>query len=163
MLKAMRFAALALLLLAAAPARAQMFTWTDADGVEHFSSEPPKEGAKVKNRKVERPDIRPIVFKKAGQALPARAKSLQPVKPQAAGEAPRVELYATSWCPVCRQARQYFADRSIAYVEYDVEKDEDAAARFNALGGGGVPIIRVGAATFKGFSREALDVFLARR
>lgn len=53
-------------------------------------------------------------------------------------------MYTTSWCPYCRQAREYFRDNGIPFVEYDIEKDAAARRRYDALGGRGVPVILVG-------------------
>jgi glutaredoxin len=39
----------------------------------------------------------------------------------------QIEMYATSWCPSCRRAREYLDDNQISYTEYDI--DEDAAAK----------------------------------
>lgn len=158
-----------LLLLAAAPAGAQMYTWTDEKGVEHFSSKPPKDPQAAKKAKEQRPDTRPIVFKKAGAA--GKAAPTAPAKPapqtaqpaQAAPAAAKVELYATSWCPACRQTRAYFESKGVAYTEYDIESDEAAAARFAGYGGNGVPLIVSGESVVRGFSVPALDALLARK
>ncbi|MDX6769516.1 MAG: glutaredoxin domain-containing protein [Elusimicrobiota bacterium] len=86
-------------------------------------------------------------------------KSCAPrVKPAA-----RVELYATSWCPACRAAREYFGDKGVAFEEYDVEKDPQAGQRFLALGGNGVPLVVIDGTPVKGFAPKAFDALLAGR
>jgi glutaredoxin len=153
-------AALLLLLAAALPASAQMYTWTDEKGVEHFSSTPPKDPELAKKAKEQRPDTRAIVYKKKGAALPVIAP---PKKPLNAPPDGKVELYATSWCPACAQARAYFDGKGVAYVEYDIEKDADAAARFSPAGAKGVPFLHMGGSLIRGFSPAALDAALAAR
>ncbi len=39
-----------------------------------------------------------------------------------------VQLYFTSWCPDCRQARQFLDKHGIAYTEIDVDADRAASA-----------------------------------
>ena len=43
-----------------------------------------------------------------------------------------VQLYATSWCPDCRRARQFLDKHGIQYTEIDV--DADLAASDEVLG-----------------------------
>lgn len=64
----------------------------------------------------------------------------------------KVVMYATSWCPYCRQARNYFHQQGISYTEYDIERDADAKRRYQAFGGRGVPVIFVGKRRMNGFS-----------
>ena len=42
---------------------------------------------------------------------------------------PKVELYTTSCCPWCKKAKAFFRSRGIAFIEYDIEKDKEAARR----------------------------------
>lgn len=64
----------------------------------------------------------------------------------------KVVMYATSWCPYCRQARNYFHQQGISYTEYDIERDANAKRRYQAFGGRGVPVIFVGKRRMNGFS-----------
>ncbi|MBU0730310.1 MAG: hypothetical protein KKE17_02955 [Proteobacteria bacterium] len=57
-------------------------------------------------------------------------------------QAPKVEIYVTSWCPYCKKATNYFESKGIPYVAYDIEKDPEAAARKAKLDTrGGVPFV----------------------
>ncbi len=138
-----------LLLLLALPAAAQIYSWTDAAGVEHFTSEPPKDAGAKKRMKtfapVKHPTRKPVVG--APRAKPA----------------PRVELYATSWCPACRAAREYFNRKGVAFEEFDVEKDPQAGDRFTALGGNGVPLVVIDGTPVRGYSPQTFDALLAGR
>ena len=40
-----------------------------------------------------------------------------------------VILYCTQWCPSCRSARAFLKEHNIQYVEVDISKDREAAAR----------------------------------
>lgn len=86
-------------------------------------------------------------------ALPDAA--LRPA--MAAYEQPQVVMYATSWCPYCRQARNYFRAQGIPYVEHDIEKDAAARQAYKAFGGKGIPVIFVGKRRLNGFSEASFN------
>jgi glutaredoxin 3 len=54
-----------------------------------------------------------------------------------------VELYATTGCPHCAEAREDLEWRGIEFVEYDVEQDKQAYERMLQLTDGSrtVPVI----------------------
>ncbi len=91
-----------------------------------------------------------IAFSAAAGTPPARAEAT-----------PQVVMYATAWCPYCAQARAYFAQSGIAYVEHDVEKSARAREEFRRLGGRGVPLIVVGRERLNGFSEQGFEDMLA--
>lgn len=64
----------------------------------------------------------------------------------------KVVMYATSWCPYCQQARNYFREQGISYTEYDIERDAEAKQRYQGFGGRGIPVIFVGKRRMNGFS-----------
>lgn len=64
----------------------------------------------------------------------------------------QVVMYATSWCPYCQQARNYFRQQEIPYIEYDIERDAEARRAYKTFGGRGIPVIFVGKRRVNGFS-----------
>jgi glutaredoxin len=72
-------------------------------------------------------------------------------------EQQKVVMYATSWCPYCQQARNYFHQQGIPYTEYDIERDMDAKRRYQAFGGRGIPVIFVGKRRMNGFSVSSFN------
>lgn len=48
---------------------------------------------------------------------------------------PKVEIYATSWCPYCARARQLLAAKGVAIQEIDVEVDPKAREEMVARSG----------------------------
>jgi glutaredoxin len=52
------------------------------------------------------------------------------------GPRAKVVLYCTSWCPDCRRARAYLKDHNIDFVEIDVGRDREAAARLRGWANG---------------------------
>jgi glutaredoxin len=127
------------LLLCAAGASAQMFKWTDAKGVVHFSDRPPAEDIKVETKS----------FSGGGSdvALPyelARAARAHPVT-----------LYTTTDCNVCDQGRALLKQRGIPFVEKTVLTSADQQKLKDAGGAGQLPLLVVGGARQVGFETTA--------
>lgn len=92
------------------------------------------------------------------QAQPAeRAATATPTSISSkAKQSKTVIMYATSWCPYCQKAREYFAANNIHYTEYDIEKDAQALKRYQALGGRGIPFILIDELRISGFDEKRL-------
>ena len=69
-------------------------------------------------------------------------------------------MYGVPDCGYCRQARAYFADQGIDYVEYNINKSSKRLREFRRLGGRGTPLIRVDGKTIQGFNRQAIEAAL---
>jgi len=78
----------------------------------------------------------------------------------AAASQPEVVMYATAWCGYCAKARSFFQNHGIDYVEFDIERDAEAAQIYERLGGGGVPTIQVGETIVHGFNEVRLSGLL---
>jgi len=125
-----------LLLTLSPTGQAEVFKWIDAQGRVHFSDQAPAE--------VEAETVRLRIN---------TYESATVVPDGAAGQGGgKVVMYATSWCPVCKQARAYFRENRIAFTEFDVEKSEQGRRDYARLGARGVPVILVGNARMNGFS-----------
>ncbi|GAB4338760.1 MAG: glutaredoxin domain-containing protein [Desulfobulbaceae bacterium] len=132
-MKCMALASLLLILqvFLAEAASAKMYTWVDRNGVVRRTYYPPP------------PDQ--VMKKEPKQQAPASRKRSEN----------RVELYVTSWCPYCAEAKQYFRSRGIRIKVYDIEKDRSAAQRKQQLDGdGGVPFAVVNGKPISGYSPE---------
>lgn len=82
----------------------------------------------------------------------------------AAQDAPKVELYITTWCPYCQRAMKFFESRGIPFTAYDIEKDPDAARRKNQLDSRrGVPFAVVNGVPIHGFSEQAYQRALDKK
>ena len=55
----------------------------------------------------------------------------------------RVVMYATEWCPYCEKTRAFFRKHGISYTEKDIEKDPLALRELDAKAGpkAGVPVL----------------------
>jgi glutaredoxin len=74
---------------------------------------------------------------------------------------PKVELYTTSWCYYCKEARNFLRSRGIPFKEYDIERDKKAAARKARLDKQkGVPFAVINGRGIHGFSAEAYERLL---
>lgn len=73
-----------------------------------------------------------------------------------------VELFVTSWCPVCKETISYLNIKGIPYVAHDIDADQQANRRFHELGGHGVPLVVIGNNKISGFSPEMIDFYTGR-
>ena len=67
-----------------------------------------------------------------------------------------VVLYATEWCGYCKLTRRFLDQKGIPYKEFDIEKDAVARKDYEALGGGGIPIIDVNGTLIRGYDPDAI-------
>jgi len=74
--------------------------------------------------------------------------------PAASAEPGEVVLYATEWCGYCAKTRELLADMGVDYVEYDIEASDEGRRQFEALGGRGVPVLKVGDDVVYGYNRK---------
>lgn len=72
----------------------------------------------------------------------------------------KISVYSTVWCPHCRDAKKYLADRGFAFEVRDIEKDPMADMEYRALHGRGVPLVVIDGTPVTGFVPEAFDRLL---
>ncbi len=118
-------------------ASAKIYQWKDENGKMHFSDKPPRQ-AQDKNIKVK------TLKDSSYRVSDANASA-------------RVILYSTDWCGHCKRAKRYFKKHGIAFVEYDIEKDQAAKKRYDQFQGRGVPLILVGKKHMRGFSQKGFE------
>jgi glutaredoxin len=138
--------------LAATAAAAQVYKWTDPSGKVHYGDRPP-EDAKKQELAIRIPSYDGPV-EVTDWAAVLRRKSPSAPAPQSRGG---ITMYATDWCPHCRNARKYFEARGIAFTEINVETSESGRKEYQALGGKGVPLIVVGDKLMRGFSPQRFE------
>ena len=86
-----------------------------------------------------------VIF--AGSAAVAANSPQSLLKPATvhATNYPKIVLYSTSWCPHCKQAKEYLTRNNIPFINRDVELDsaamEDLTGKYRSLG---VPVIVIG-------------------
>ena len=73
----------------------------------------------------------------------------------------KVEIFVADWCPHCRALEKHLKSQNISYTRYDVEHNSRGIKEYQALGGGGIPIIRIdGSNVLRGFDPSALSAAL---
>lgn len=142
---------------------AEIYKWIDAEGNVHFS-----------DKKSATENARPVQLKSGinsynssslptfeyrrdkAQKTPAGRQKLPRLRPR------QVIMYSTEWCGFCKKAKDYFRQKGIAFSERDIEKSAQAKKEYQALGGGGIPLILVGnkqgTRKLSGFSTARFDV-----
>jgi glutaredoxin len=128
-----------LLLLGAAGAGAQMYKWTDAKGVVHYSDQPPAGNTKVETK-----------------AFAGGAGQVE--LPYALAEAVRgnpVVLYTTAGCKACDAGRVLLKQRGIPFSEKTVKSNDDQLKLKEAGGDGQLPLLVIGSTTRTGFEAGA--------
>jgi glutaredoxin len=148
---------------------ADMYKWVDENGIVHFSETLPDD---ADNSDI---DSLPTYTTPENSGYPQdnnssenenSDNSLNPAdtvqkKPRA--KTPKVELYTTSWCPWCKKAKAFFRSRGIAFVEYDIEKDKEAASRKAQLDRQqGVPFAVINGIGVSGYNIKAYNNALSQ-
>ncbi len=74
-----------------------------------------------------------------------------------------VTMYSGSQCADCEAARKYMNEAGIAFVEWDVDRNAEARAKYDELGAGHVlPAFDVGGTVVTGFRAAGLEEALRR-
>jgi len=141
--------------------RADIYKWVDENGTIHLSDSPPHEI--VSTGRVELvPTLEsdPQIIQPIEKQTRKTSGNTDPVAPAPritkSHKTPKVELYTTAWCVYCRKAREFFRSRGIAFIEYDIEKDENAARRKNQLTDrNGIPFAVINGKQIHGFDQGA--------
>jgi glutaredoxin-like YruB-family protein len=137
-----------------------MYKWVDANGVVHFSDGAPdgsQHGGGV--------ETRPAVSSNGAAAAPPPHAPAASENPAAAAPVPRravkVEIYSASWCGYCQQTKSYFRRQGIAFTEYDVESDKQAAQRLRRYNPrGGIPVTVIDGKVIIGYAPKAFAAAL---
>lgn len=139
---------------------ADLYKWVDDKGTVHFSDVPPE--VRNTNQPVDTiPSAPPSKWhptptpehNSRTSAVQATPSPSQPSEVQPGP--PKVELYVTSWCKYCKKARNFFLSRNLPFIEYDVEKDPQAAKRRKAIDGrSGVPLAVINGYAIIGYSEK---------
>lgn len=166
----MRFA-LAFLLMLAMPALAEVYTWRDEQGVVHYSDQKPKNAVVRKvdvKANIEAEDDDKSLYRQVIDWLfKPESEKAETTKSQSVDKKfippPKVEMYATEWCGYCAKARQFFHANQIAYVEYDIERNAEARARYDAFKGRAIPIIFIDGQRINGFNQSYIEKVLKER
>lgn len=68
-----------------------------------------------------------------------------------------VTIYTTPTCHFCQMAKEFFAEKSVAYTAYDVTQDASKREEMIQMTGQlGVPVIVIGDSIMVGFDRTKI-------
>jgi glutaredoxin len=145
---------------------AELYKWVDEKGVLHFGDTPPANGKTTVEALPTRPqddvDIVPTI-PEPRQPKKATRQPQTHAKKSALCENSEVELYTTSWCSYCQKAREFFDERGVVFIEYDIETDQDAAQQKQELDGlPGVPFALINGQPVHGFLPSAYEKALTQ-
>jgi glutaredoxin len=97
----------------------------------------------------------------AASVLTSQPPGTQPAtEPEA-----EVTLYCTPWCPDCPEARRYFKQHDIPFVEIDISRDRIAAARVRGWADGNetTPTINIRGQIMVTFDQAKVEKALGKR
>lgn len=69
----------------------------------------------------------------------------------------KVVVYGTTTCPFCAKAREYLAEKKVAYSDFNVDQSEAAQKKYKTLNVKAVPAILIGDRMITGFRPDAID------
>jgi glutaredoxin len=148
--------------LFAGTAQGEIYRYTDSKGSLHFVDDISKVPAKYRKQLQQAGSSGDISIVDAGPA-PSPRKPEEPLTRKSlffSGNT--VELYRTSWCGYCKKMERFLKEKGISYVAYDIEQDSNAARTFREMGGGGVPVVRIGSNVIRGYNPDAVLSCLGR-
>ena len=75
-----------------------------------------------------------------------------------------VIIYSTPTCTYCNAAKDFFKEKGVAYVEYNVASDlERRKEMIDKTGQMGVPVIMIGGEAIVGFDQDKIVELLAAK
>ena len=132
------------------PAGADVASFKDDKGVTHFVDNENKVPEKYREQLKNQKELPPISRTKSG-----RDKIFEKEHYSSYSNA-KVEIFVTSWCPYCRKLEDFLKAEKIDFKRYDVETSAEGKRNYEALGGGGIPIVRIGQQVIQGFDPEGI-------
>jgi glutaredoxin len=127
---------------------ADIYSWTDRNGVKHFSDDPPPKDEGVTNV------IRMKESKDESPSESSKNETQADTTKGAASTNKKVEIYVDSSAEYCIQAMAFFDQNKIPYVKHDITASDDERKRFENLNGTGVPLIFIGEDRIDGWNEE---------
>jgi glutaredoxin len=138
---------------------AEIFQYRDDKGKQHFvdSEEKIPEEFRKSNRKA-------VSLPKISRSKPGRKKLYEKTHYEnSSSSAQRVEVFVADWCGYCKALEKMLQKKSISYQRRDIEKDGKALKDYKSLGGGGIPITRIGKKVFRGYAPESILTALGKK
>jgi len=153
---------LAVLLAASAAAAGTVYKSTAPDGSIVYSDHPPADGKIDKTISFDDLPSSPVPPPPQGMFSGRSTQVTHPAVAKPPSNT-KVTLYVASWCPYCRRAKAWLAQRQIPYEEIDIESEIGSMEFQVEARGGGIPYLVSGSRHIRGFKEEGYDAFFASR
>lgn len=70
----------------------------------------------------------------------------------------KITIYSTPTCHYCDLAKDYFQEKGLSYICYDVKNDIEKRKEMVEISGQmGVPVIKIGKKILTGFNQDAIE------
>lgn len=140
-----------------------MYSWTDENGVRHFSNSPPEKNTHETRQTEEyvshkNEDIEPNIKDTRTPKSTFKENQKEKIKTnrQKKNKSKEVIIYTTASCGYCQRAMAFLNKHGVKYTEYDVRASEKALKEFKRLNGRGVPLILIGDTRITGFNKSVM-------
>ena len=143
------------LLLTSNFAWGDVFQFVDEGGKKHFVDKVEKVPPQFRGQLGTQKELPPI-----SRSQPGREKLYEKDSYASEPQGKQIEIFVTSWCPHCKELESYLQQRKLAFTRYDIEESREGRDKYEQLGGGGVPIVRIGTTTLRGFNPNRVDAAL---
>lgn len=155
-------------ILALGISSAEIYKWVDENGVTHYSDSPTGNipgPTETEYDEIQSADPAPA----ATPPLPDETQKGtldsdffnildENQEAEVAVNSPTVEIYETSWCVYCKKTKDFFRSRGIDFVTFDIEKDQQAAARMRTFTNRrAVPYVVINGQGIQGYSVAAYE------
>ncbi len=144
---------------------ADMYSWTDENGVRHFSNAPPPKNINVENFSTEEevettPSSETMETDSGERSLKDDASedaNEEAVIKKRPKSNQKVVMFTTPSCGWCKRTKAFFQKHNVQYIAYDIIKSKKARQKFKELKGSGVPLILIGDKKIVGFNKKAIS------
>lgn len=133
------------------PAGAQVRRYVDEEGKTHYVDRLEAVPTQHRGQAESTAPLPPISRVEAPRYHPPADRAVPLVAP-----VKTAEIYVTSWCPHCRSLEIFLQDKGIHYARYDIERDAHGAKIYRKLGGGGIPLVKIGEKVIRGFQPQEI-------
>ena len=140
-----------LLLSRPAASAAELIRYKDSKGRIFYVNDPAKVPNEYQGSMERAPDLPPVSKVPASKQAPVVRPRSESTPHYRASSDRRVILLVAPGCPYCLMAEELLKKKRVTYKRLDINKDEEGRVLYQSLGGGGVPILKVGTKVVRGF------------
>jgi len=72
----------------------------------------------------------------------------------------KIEIYSSNTCGYCSMAKDYFSEKHLDYIEYNISEDANSRKRLMQMGYMSVPVILIEGEEVLGFDKDKMEKML---